>query len=80
MRSATFNGPRLLALREEAELTQTELAGKLGKLLGRTVHTATISKYENGKQQPSPKTLGAICEALEVRKAELLVVPRDQAA
>jgi len=66
-------------VREDRELTGTQLAGLVSEELGRVVHPATIWKIETGDRQPSAKLFGAICRSLKVKKSELLV-PIDSEA
>lgn len=73
MLSAKVDGVALREIREECELTTTELAALLSKDLGRTVHQSTVSKIENGQRQPSAKTFGALCRVLEADRDELLM-------
>jgi transcriptional regulator with XRE-family HTH domain len=72
MQSAKVNGDRLRAIREDRELTTTQLAALLSTELGRRVYQSTITKLEKGRRQPSAKMFGAICRALRCSKAELL--------
>lgn len=51
---------RIRKIREDKSLTQTELAKRVG------VKPATISRYENGENQPSPEMLSKIAVALGV--------------
>jgi transcriptional regulator with XRE-family HTH domain len=80
MQSAKIDRDRLRALREEAELTTTELAALISVQVGRRVSQSTITKYEKGHRQPSPKMFGALCRALRCQKSVLLVVPSDEGA
>lgn len=73
MLSAKVDGAALREIREECELTTTELAALLSEELGRRVHQSTVSKYENGVRQPSAKAFGALCRVLEVDRDDLLV-------
>ncbi len=45
------NGPKLLAAREEARLTQTEAAAKAG------IGKSALGRYEKGKANPTPDTV-----------------------
>jgi transcriptional regulator with XRE-family HTH domain len=76
MLSAKVDPAALRKIREECELTTTELAALLSDDLGRKVAQSTISKYENGRRQPSAKTFGALCRILEADRDELLL-PND---
>lgn len=81
MQSRKISGIRLREIREDRELTTTQLAALMSADLGNPVHQSTISKYENGHRQPRPRTFGALCRILRVEKAELLLpVERDKAA
>jgi len=53
-------GARIRQARLDAELTQTELARKLG------VADAAISRWETGRVMPSPRYLDALEKALDV--------------
>jgi DNA-binding XRE family transcriptional regulator len=57
---STGFGPRLKALREAAGLSQLDLAVKAG------CHKITLSKLEQGKQEPAWPLVLAICKALGV--------------
>lgn len=59
-------GVLLTQAREEASLTQVELAARLG------VAQVTISSWEHGRRQPSLQTLGRIADVLGITLAELL--------
>ena len=72
MQSAKIDGDKLRALREQHELTTTELAALVSVQMGRAVHQSTITKYEMGRRQPRPKMYGAICRVLRCEKSALL--------
>ena len=57
---------RLRVLREQAPMSQAELAAKLN------VHPVCISNWEVGKRRPSVDDLTAIAEALGVHPAQLV--------
>ena len=76
MQSAKVNAARLREVREERELTTTQVAALVSADLGRKVHQSTISKYENGTRQPKASTFGALCRVLRIERGELLV-PND---
>ncbi|MUN41501.1 helix-turn-helix domain-containing protein [Actinomadura litoris] len=78
MQSAKLNGDRLRALREDNELTTTELAALVSVQMGRRVHQSTITKYEMGRRQPSPKMFGSICRVLRCEKDTLLMRESEQ--
>lgn len=59
-------GKKILALREENGLTQTQLADKAG------LSTGFIGQLEQGKVQPSLRTLEQISSALEVSPCHFL--------
>ena len=59
-------GKRIRFLRKKYDWTQEELADKVG------VDYTTINKIENGKRNPSLKTLERIAKALRVKTKELL--------
>jgi len=52
--------------REEKNLTQEQLAAKLG------VSNKTISKWETGKCMPDCRVVKRLCEELEITAAELM--------
>jgi transcriptional regulator with XRE-family HTH domain len=79
MQSAKVDPAALREIREECELTTAEVAALLSKELGRTVHQSTVSKYENGRRQPSAKTFGALCRVLDADRAELLLPAKANA-
>lgn len=56
---------RIVRLRKMRQLTQEELAKKIG------VSTRTIQNYENGSNIPKKYTLKLMAEALEVEQSEL---------
>ncbi|MEQ9403210.1 MAG: helix-turn-helix transcriptional regulator [Cyclobacteriaceae bacterium] len=58
-------GKELKSLREQAGLTQNELAVKIGK------DTDYLSKIERGKRTPSLKTLITIAKVLNVKLHDL---------
>jgi transcriptional regulator with XRE-family HTH domain len=62
--------PRLLAeslrrVREEASLTQVEMARRLG------ISQPTLARVENADQNVTLKTLGRLCRALRCEPGEL---------
>ena len=59
-------GRRLRALREEANLTQLELATAAG------MRKQFLNRVENGRQNVSTKTLWRLSEALNIPMASLL--------
>ena len=59
-------GKFICAKRKEKNLTQEQLAEKLG------VSNKTISKWENGKCMPDYAVVELLCEVLEITIAELL--------
>ncbi len=61
---AAKNG--LGALRQQAVLTQRELAAALG------VHPRLISKWENGEARPRPANIRKLAEALGITPREVL--------
>lgn len=73
MRTKTIAGHKVLEHREGKALTQKELAALLTEHLGRSVDHTTISKIENGHDQPGSKFWEALAAVLEVDKNELLV-------
>ena len=59
-------GKFILQKRKEKNLTQEQLAEKLG------VSNKTISKWENGKCMPDYSVIKNLCEDLEITVAELM--------
>jgi len=59
-------GSRLRALREQKNLTQTELS-KLS-----SIHNVNLSRYERGLQQPTADVLRKLAEALSVSIGHLM--------
>jgi transcriptional regulator with XRE-family HTH domain len=59
-------GVRLKQLREEKNLTQTELSKRSG------IHNVNLSRYERGLQQPTAEVLRKLAEALEVSIGHLM--------
>ena len=57
---------KLQELRKQKNLTQEQLAEKLG------VSNKTISKWETGKCMPDYSVVKSLCEELEVTVAELM--------
>ncbi len=55
----------LRKLREERLMTQQDLAGQAGLTL------TTISRLENGRTRPRPRTIRVLAKALDVEPAEL---------
>jgi transcriptional regulator with XRE-family HTH domain len=63
-------GEKLKALRDNAKLTQSELADKTGLSL------SIIRDYEQGKKEPTLASAVKLADALDVSVAELVVRPR----
>ena len=61
-----FDRERLAYLREQAVMTQQELADMAG------LTVLSIHKIENGKQEPRPATIRKIARALRVKPSELV--------
>lgn len=59
-------GKFILQKRKEKNLTQEQLAEKLG------VSNKTVSKWENGKCMPDYSVIKNLCEELEITVAELM--------
>lgn len=59
-------GKFILKKRKEKNLTQEQLAERLG------VSNKTISKWENGKCMPDYSVIKNLCEELEITVAELM--------
>lgn len=62
MKSTTINGAVLLQAREDRGLSQEQVARLAG------VTQSAVSKYENGRLQPSGSTYKAICKALGIHR------------
>ena len=73
MRSREFNGERCREVREKRKLTLQELADLISDILGYPVTVSSVSKWELGHRSPNPKRFGALCQALQVTEAFLLV-------
>jgi transcriptional regulator with XRE-family HTH domain len=56
----------LTRLRRERQLTQTQLAQRVG------VSRQTVQNWEAGKAWPRPRCLRALCDVLGMRPDELL--------
>ncbi|MGN0512753.1 MAG: helix-turn-helix domain-containing protein [Lachnospiraceae bacterium] len=65
-------GIKLKQARQEAGVTQTELAEQLG------VHQKDISRWENGERTPALETFAKICRILEVSADDMLEISRQQ--
>lgn len=59
-------GDKIRKLRLQNNLTQNDLAERVGKL------PSHISRYENGRVRPSRRTIALLAEALGVSNDELL--------
>lgn len=60
-------GERLVTLRRRADLSQVELAKRLGELLGEAPpRTATMSAWENGTSEPQATEAEALARILGV--------------
>jgi transcriptional regulator with XRE-family HTH domain len=68
----TAFGARLRELREQAQLTQKALAERAG------CHLRTITKLENGLQEPAWPLVLALCAALGVSCEEFTRQPADR--
>lgn len=75
MRSKTVDGDKLRSARDDAELTQVEVAAALSEEFGRRVHPESISRIERGNSQPGSKMFGALCRLYHVGKADMLPDP-----
>lgn len=73
MRSGTINPTRLIAIREERELSVEQLAALVSHELNRRVNPTTLYKIQQGKRQPSAAMFGAICRSLRCAKDELFI-------
>ena len=64
-------GNRIKELRNEKELTQMELAGKIG------YSNASISDWEHNEKQPTAQAIIRLCEYFEVSADYLLGISED---
>ena len=62
-------GDRLVALRKERDLTQKELAEKIG------IHVIQVQRYEAGTSQPTLDVVRRMALALAIRVDELVFEP-----
>ena len=62
-------GKRIRSFREQANLSQKELASRIG------VSNARLSNWEQGLNRPDADTIPAICEALSISPNDLLNTP-----
>jgi transcriptional regulator with XRE-family HTH domain len=65
-------GHRISVLREERQLTQEELAGRIG------ITRSALSHYENNRRAPDYDTLLHIANYFEVRLDDLLGIGNDE--
>lgn len=65
-RKRVFRGDRLKTIRETRNLTQDELAARLG------FGQSQMTKYENGKSEPTPEIIVRLARELEVTSDWLL--------
>lgn len=66
IRRKVFRGDRLRSIREQRELSQDELAARLG------FGASQMNRYENGKQDPSMDVLKRMAAELQVTTDWLL--------
>lgn len=73
LRGAIYSSIRreLIAERERARLTQTELAKRLGR------SQSFVAKYENGERKLDIADLISICQALGVQASNLVARVED---
>jgi transcriptional regulator with XRE-family HTH domain len=71
---AKFFPRRLRELRENARITQRELAARLG------YKQAGVSKWEVGENQPSHEELLALCAIFNVTPNDMFTEPRSVSA
>jgi len=64
-----FSGQRLLRAREDADLTQEQLAARAGTT------ASTISRLEGDKRPPTLDTIARLADALEIPIEQLLCDP-----
>jgi transcriptional regulator with XRE-family HTH domain len=69
-----FNGQALKTIRDQAGLTQEQLAAASGATFG------TINRLENGHVQPTLATVQKIADALGVEPTELLTLNGEAVA
>ena len=60
-------GEKVKRLRQDRELTQQKLAEKI------KMDITTINEIENGRRNPSVKTINKLARALKVNPSELLI-------
>ncbi len=65
-------GKRLREIRRSRGITLEELANKHNELFGGGLNKGTLSKYENGKQEPVVSTVSNLAKILEVSTDFLL--------
>ena len=65
-RKRIFRGDRLRSIREKRNLTQDELAARLG------FGQSQMTKYENGKSEPTPEIIVRLARELSVTTDWLL--------
>lgn len=65
-RKRIFRGDRLKKLREARDITQDELAGRLG------FSQSQVNKYESGRSEPTPEVITRIAREFEVTTDYLL--------
>lgn len=65
-------GEKIKNARESADLTQKELAERLG------VTQKDVSRWENNKITPNIETFAKICKALDASADELLEIKEGQ--
>ncbi|MFO7323676.1 MAG: helix-turn-helix transcriptional regulator [Chloroflexota bacterium] len=70
-RKKIFRGDRLREMRRKRQLTQDELAERLG------FGQSQMNKYENGKSDPTPEVLVRLARELEVTTDWLLGLVDD---
>ena len=65
-------GAKIKSLRNEKGITQEYFAEKIG------ISPRSVSFIENGKNYPTPETLDAICEMLEIEPYKLFLFPIEK--
>ena len=65
-------GAKIKSLRNEKSITQEYFAEKIG------ISPRSVSFIENGKNYPTPETLDAICEVLEIEPYKLFLFPIEK--
>lgn len=65
-------GTKIKTIRNQKGITQEYFAEKIG------ISPRSVSFIENGKNYPSPETLSAICEVLDIEPYKLFLYPKEK--